>query len=200
VDEDLDSLVRRVDPDRWLASRFIGDEEARADVVALYAFDYELSRVHKVTSQPLLGEIRLTWWAEAVAEIFEGHPVRRHPVTLALASAVARHSLPRGLLDAIIDARLPELEGRPADAVAASTAIMTLAARILGAGQVDASAAAGAWATGSIGDLARANRELRDLPSTAFPAVAYASLVRAPSASAVGKRLRLAWAVLRGKL
>jgi 15-cis-phytoene synthase len=198
--EDLDSLVRRVDPDRWLASRFIADQQARADVIALYAFDYELSRVHKVTTQPLLGEIRLTWWSEAVAEIFEGRPVRRHPVTLALAGAVARHDLPRGHLDAIIDARLPELEGQSADAVAVSTAIMSLAAQILGAGQVDVSAAARAWASGSAGDLARANADLRDLPSTAFPAVAYASIVRAPTASAVGKRLRLAWAMLRGRL
>ena len=94
--EDLDSLVRRTDPDRWLATRFIADREARADVIALYAFDYELSRVHRVTTQPLLAEMRLTWWAEAIAEIFEGRSVRRHPVTLALAQAVARHGLPRG--------------------------------------------------------------------------------------------------------
>ena len=94
--DDLDALVRRVDPDRWLASRFIADSQARADVVALYAFDHELERVAKVTSQPLVGEMRLTWWADAIAEMFEGRAVRRHPVALALAEAVARHSLPRG--------------------------------------------------------------------------------------------------------
>jgi 15-cis-phytoene synthase len=197
---ELDSLVRRVDPDRWLASRFIADEGARADVIALYAFDYEISRVHKVTTQPLLGEIRLTWWAEAVAEIFEGRPVRRHPVTLALAEAVARHGLPRASLDVIIDARLPELEGQPADALASTTAIMTLATSILGAGQANVAAAAHAWATQAAAHLVKANRDLHDLPSAAFPAVAYASLVRSPNASPIGKRLRLAWAVLRGRL
>ena len=36
-DGDLDALVRRVDPDRWLASRFIPDPEARADVVVASA-------------------------------------------------------------------------------------------------------------------------------------------------------------------
>jgi phytoene synthase len=198
--EDLDSLVRRVDPDRWLASRFIADAAARADVIALYAFDYELSRVHKVTSQPLLGEIRLTWWAEALAEIFEGRPVRRHPVTLALAAAVARHGLPREPLDAMIDARLPELEGRPPDRQGAETAVMSLAVRALGAADVDVSAAARAWANTSPGDLAQANLDLRSLLGAAFPAVAYASLIRAPNASSVGKRLRLAWSVLRGRL
>jgi phytoene synthase len=45
TDNDLDALVRRMDPDRWLASRFIADRQARADVVALYAFNYQLARV-----------------------------------------------------------------------------------------------------------------------------------------------------------
>eukprot|EP01035_Chromulina_nebulosa_P005344 gene5344-7253_t len=31
--EDLDALVRRVDPDRWLSSRFVADEAARADLI-----------------------------------------------------------------------------------------------------------------------------------------------------------------------
>ncbi|MDI1365212.1 MAG: phytoene/squalene synthase family protein, partial [bacterium] len=35
--ETLDDLVRRVDPDRWLVSRFIADPKGRADVVALVA-------------------------------------------------------------------------------------------------------------------------------------------------------------------
>jgi 15-cis-phytoene synthase len=200
VDEELDSFVRRVDPDRWLASRFIADEQARADVVALYAFDHEISRVHRVTTQPLLGEIRLTWWSDAIAEIFEGRPVRRHPVTLAIAAAVARHGLPREPLDTIIDARLPELEGEPAETVAAATAIMSLAAQVLGAGEVEVAAAARAWAGHSAGELAQANRDLNELPSKVFPAVAYTTLARAPNASAVGKRLRLAWAVLRGRV
>ena len=45
--QDLDALVLSVDPDRWLASRLIAEPEARADVVALYAFDHELARAPK---------------------------------------------------------------------------------------------------------------------------------------------------------
>src|SRR5215471_7113258 len=93
--DDLDELVRRTDPDRWLSSRFIGAPGARADVIALYAYDHELARAPKVTSNALLGEIRLTWWREALDEIFAGKAVRRHPTAEALAAAVARHALPR---------------------------------------------------------------------------------------------------------
>jgi phytoene synthase len=87
-DSDLDALIRRVDPDRWLSSRFIGQAAARADVIALYAFDYELARAPRVASNALLGEMRLTWWREALDEIFEGRAVRQHPAAQALAAAV----------------------------------------------------------------------------------------------------------------
>ena len=76
-----------------LASRFIPDPRARADVVAIYAFEHELARALSVTREPLMAEIRLTWWADAIAEIFEVGAARRHPVTLALAGAVGRHGL-----------------------------------------------------------------------------------------------------------
>ena len=67
-DDDLDSLIRRVDPDRWLSSRFVADAAARADVIALYAYDHELARAPRVASNPLLGEIRLAWWREMLDE------------------------------------------------------------------------------------------------------------------------------------
>src|SRR5665213_4336185 len=112
-DEDLDALVRRTDPDRWLASRFIADPEARADVVALYALNYELSRAAEVASQPLIGEMRLAWWREALDEIYEGRPVRRHPAALALEAVVRRRGLERSGLEALIDGRLRDLEPWP---------------------------------------------------------------------------------------
>jgi len=56
--------MRRVDPDRWLSSRFIGNAEARADVMRSNAFDHELARRAKVASNALLGENAATWWRE----------------------------------------------------------------------------------------------------------------------------------------
>ena len=66
--DDLDDLIRRVDPDRWLTSRFVGDAAARGVLVALYAYDHELARALRVASAPLMAEIRLTWWREAASE------------------------------------------------------------------------------------------------------------------------------------
>ncbi len=232
-DGDLEALVRRVDPDRWLASRFVADPKARADVIVLYAFNYELSRAAEVASQPLIGEMRLAWWREALDEVFEGRPVRRHPVALALADTVSRRGMPREGLEALIDGRLRELEPWPLgeDEVqdyldATAGCLMTLAAQVLAPdASVDLRPAARAWALAGLmrkgerlpqawdADLVRgrvvealeaANRELRDLPTEAFPAVAFAALARSYLGRAppldLGKRMRLTWTVARGRL
>src|SRR3954464_4673812 len=94
-EKDLDEIVRRADPDRWLSSRFIAAPAARADVVAIYAYDHELARAPRVASNPLLGEIRLTWWREVLDEAFGGGHVRHHPPAQARAAAIAGRGLPR---------------------------------------------------------------------------------------------------------
>ena len=232
--EDLDALIRRVDPDRWLASRFVADASARADLVALYAFHHELARAVEVASQPLVAEIRLAWWREALDELFDGRPLRRHPVAEALAEAVRRRPLARGVLENLIDARLRDLAGWPLEPAevepyidATAGALMATAARILDP-ESDPNAfrsAARAWGLAglrrvggrlprdwSAGELngrirralRQANTELRGLPVAAFPGAAYACLSRDYASKAemseLGKRLRLTWAVARGRV
>jgi len=230
---DLDALIRRVDQDRWLASRFVSDAEARADVVALYALNYELSRAAEVASQPLIGEMRLAWWREALEEIFEGRPVRRHPVALALAGVVRRRGLDRAELEALVDGRLRELEpwplgeGEVSDYLDATAGcLMTLATKALAPEtRGDLRPAARAWGLAGLTRLGgrlppgwdegaiqarvaealrAADAVLRGLPVAAFPAVAYAALAKPYAAgralSELGKRLRLTWAVARGRL
>lgn len=111
--EDLEEAVRRSEPDLWLASRFIADPARRAEVVALYAFDHVLARVPHQVSEPLMGEIRLTWWAEALDEIYGSGPVRAHPAALALADAVRRANLARAPLEALVEARFADLAPEP---------------------------------------------------------------------------------------
>jgi len=219
--DDLDDLIRRVDPDRWLSSRFIADEAARADVIAIYAYDHELARAPRVASNPLLGEIRLTWWCEALDEIFEGRHVRHHPTAQALAAAVARHSLPREPLEAMIDARYRELDATPmVETEALDWARDTggraaeLVVRILDPGaQADLGQAPGAaWALSHRlrrapelrpafdHVLTAARTAARHLSAAAFPAVAHATLASRPPRSELGKRMRLTLAVARGRI
>ena len=180
--EDLDALVRRVDPDRWLSSRFIADAEKRADVLALYAFDHELRRAVEATSNPIMAEIRLTWWSEALDEIYAGRPVRRHPTVEALADLVRRRSLPRDPLDEAVEARLRREPGGAAVAEAAALVLDPA---------VDREAvrrAAGGYAGAA-----------QRLSAASFPAVAHLALA-GRRRSELGRRLRLTWAVLTGRL
>jgi phytoene synthase len=218
---DLDDLVRRVDPDRWLSSRFIGRADARADVVALYAFDYELARAPKVASNPLLGEMRLTWWREALEEMFEARPVRKHPTTVALAHAVNRQGLKREMLETMIDARYRELDPTPmTEAEVLDWARDTggvsaqLAAQVLDPATEAKMALAGgsAWALGKrLADnpdlrptflkvIHAARSASRHLSVAAFPAVAHAALAGRPASNDFARRLRLTIAVARGKI
>jgi phytoene synthase len=220
-DDDLEGLVRRVDPDRWLSSRFIGDSKLRADVVALYAFDHELARAPRVASNALLGEIRLTWWREALEEIFSGGPVRHHPAAQALAQAVGRRGLTREALETLIDARYRELDPAPMTepelldwARDTGGLVAQLAAQILDPKTEAKMALAGgsAWALGKrLADhpelrptflkvIHAARSASRNLSVAAFPAVAHAALAGRPASNDFARRLRLTIAVARGKI
>ncbi|MBL8808196.1 MAG: squalene/phytoene synthase family protein [Rhodospirillales bacterium] len=100
--------LRRHDAERWRTTLFAGGE-ARERLVALYAFNVEIARVRETVSEAILGQIRLQWWREALAEIAAGGPVRKHPVVAALAGA--RPDV--ALLTGIVDARERDLDDAP---------------------------------------------------------------------------------------
>ena len=138
--ESIEALVRRVDYDRYLAT-VLAPPDSRAHLFALYAFNFEVAKIAENVSQPVMGQIRLQWWRDAIEEIYAGAE-RRHEVVQALAAAIGARDLPRSLFDALIDARESDLDEAPfADwaslqsyADATSGNLMRLAARILGAG------------------------------------------------------------------
>ena len=110
-----EAMVRREDPDRWLASLFI-PEAARRHVLALYAFNLEVARVREVVSEPMLGEIRLQWQRDALEKPDDGD-ARANPVAAALLDAIARFDLPKETLIELIDARAFDLYDDPMETV-----------------------------------------------------------------------------------
>lgn len=153
--ESCEALVREHDRDRWTTARLAGPEAGR--LFALYAFNLEVARIPSVVSEPMLGEIRLQWWRDAVAEIFDGKPPRRHEVVEPLARTVGEANLPRDLFEALLDARSYDMQGpsigdrRLFDAYVDGTAaaLMRLAARALGADEAEERAARDrGWASG----------------------------------------------------
>ncbi|WP_294534684.1 phytoene/squalene synthase family protein [uncultured Rhodoblastus sp.] len=111
-----DAALRENDRDRWLACLFAPDA-ARPQLFALYAFNAEVSRIRGHVSQPILGEMRLQWWLDALNEgpggEARGDP-RAHPVADALLATIAAKNLPRQPLCDLLEARRFDLYDDPA--------------------------------------------------------------------------------------
>src|SRR5438045_5611265 len=138
----LAGLVRRHDRDRFHTALFAPAREREA-LFALYAFNYEVARVREVVSEPMLGQIRLQWWRDAVAQAFVGEAPRRHVVVEPLTSAIRDFELSRDHFDRLVDARERDLDPEFPASLAAledyadgtSASLVLLALEVLGANQ-----------------------------------------------------------------
>ncbi len=132
--------VRRHDPDRYLCTLF-APAARREALFALYAFNDEIARTREQVSEPMLGMIRLQWWRDAVAAIYDGKPPK-HDVAAALAAAAAAGGLERAEIDRLIDSRERDLDDEPPADLAAledyadgtSATLARLAVGVLGGG------------------------------------------------------------------
>ncbi|MEI9997204.1 MAG: phytoene/squalene synthase family protein [Rhizomicrobium sp.] len=96
-------LVRRADPDRYLATLF-APADKRPLLLALYAFNVEIARVADTVREPMMGEIRLEWWRETLAGARQGMP-RNHDVARALTDLFLAVDLPAEPFEAMLAAR-----------------------------------------------------------------------------------------------
>lgn len=108
------TLVRAVDPDRFLATLFAPAVQREA-LFALTGFNHELARAREAASNPMAALIRLQWWRDAVEEARDGRPPRRHEVAEPLHVAIRAGMLDPADLLAMADAREAETaeEGIP---------------------------------------------------------------------------------------
>lgn len=100
--------ARAADHGRWLCGLF-APEASRRDLWALLAFNAEIARTREVVREPMLGQIRLQWWREAIAEAYGGQ-VRAHQVMAPLADAIARRRPPVERFETLLDGRLRDLD------------------------------------------------------------------------------------------
>ena len=104
--------VARGDPERFAAA-MTAPMPGRADLMVLYAFNLEIARAPWVTAEPMIAQMRLQWWLDALDEIATGATVRDHEVVTPLAALVRRAALPGGPLRRMVEARGRDIEARP---------------------------------------------------------------------------------------
>ena len=183
-------LVRRGDPDRFLAA-MAAPPQARTVLFPLYAFNVEVARAPWVTEEPMIAEMRMQWWRDALAKIAHGGPVRRHEVVEPLAAVLDGDGVK--LLDRVVEMRRWDIYRDPfeddghfteyLDATAGN--LSWAAARALGATEGEAALRDAAWAGGlanwflAIPDLkARGRKPLPDGRPAAVRALAIEGLAR----------------------
>lgn len=146
--------MARNDPERALALRY-APPEARDGLAALLALDDALAAILRTTREPIVGQMRLTWWHEALVKLDAGTPPAQ-PVLEALARtmlpAVSGADLARmvegweALLDEPLDATAMERFARGRGA-----ALFRAAAAVLGSDHPLLAEAGEGWA---LADLA----------------------------------------------
>ncbi len=132
--------IRLYDRDRFVTGLF-APAARREDLFALYAFNLELAKLREVVREPMMGQIRLQWWRDAVAAIAAGAESPPHPVALPLAEAMRRRGLAEATLQRLIDSREADLDDQPPADMAAleryaddsSATVTDLALAVLGA-------------------------------------------------------------------
>jgi phytoene/squalene synthetase len=98
-------MVRQQDRARFLTTLY-APHTARPKLWALHAFNLELARISDTVSEPMIGEIKLTWWQETLEAVYAGNP-RKHVVAEALALLV--DDIPQSLLATMIDGRSTDI-------------------------------------------------------------------------------------------
>ncbi len=210
--------------DTLLACAFIGDTQKRSDVLALFAFLETLREVPERVSEPLMGEIRLRWWYEAIEEIADGKTPRYHPLTGTFQHIIPQYNLATADFLDLIEGQMPLLDKGAltiADALPVvdrgEGRVMALAARILGqdtgmtavarlAGMAHIKASRG-LSDGGDAELAHLVREARaefkTLPEAvlpiALPTVLSPARWQGRDAGPLSKRLKLLAAYLTGR-
>jgi 15-cis-phytoene synthase len=131
-------LVRSHDFVRYASTLFVAADRRRA-LLALYAFNAEISRVRHQVTQPLPGEMRLQWWTDMLAGAGHGG-VEGNPVAAELKLAIENWRLPVERLSRLIEEHQFDLYNDPMPTKAAlegyiddtSSTLFSLGAAIAG--------------------------------------------------------------------
>jgi phytoene synthase len=131
-------LVRNHDFVRYASTLFV-PVELRRPLLALYAFNVEVSRVREQVTQPLPGEVRLQWWTDLLLGAGHGG-VEGNPVASELFRVIQNFRLPVDRLARLVEEHqfdvyndpMPTLSALEGYANDTSSGLFTLAGRIAG--------------------------------------------------------------------
>lgn len=140
-----------IDVERRLVLTYMPTPEARAALAALFALDDKLAETLRTTSEPMLGQIRMQWWQDALAKL-DSAPPPPEPVLQGVARDVLHAGVTGAAVGEIVDGWRVLLAAELDDAAlrahgARGRALFALAGRVAGAAKTDPLELAGeGWA------------------------------------------------------
>lgn len=145
---EMTSVARAFEPERYLAAT-LAKEPGRTALIAISAYAADLQRIAATVAQPMLAEVRLQWWRDALDGAVKGEKTGS-PIADALTNAVRQFDLPIAMLVAISEARAFDLYDDPMPDVASLDGYISkteaipfeLALRVTGMSSAEAAAPA----------------------------------------------------------
>ena len=172
-------------------------ESARAAVAALLDLDDTLADVLRHMREPMIAQMRLTWWHDALSKL-DGAPPPAQPVLTALAASVLPAGVAGAELALLVEGWEALIEGEPGDpAVQAAHAalrgerLFAIAARCCGTPFAAVAPAGRGWA------LADLSRSVSDAAAGQAAAAAARGALAAAFAVPWPRRLRVLGALAR---
>ena len=103
--------IRTKDPDRYFSTLF-APPNIRSGLWTLYAFNAEIASIRESVSEPMIGQIKLQWWRDAILNInISGN--KTHYLQLTILDLINKFNLPISELISLIDVRESDLEESP---------------------------------------------------------------------------------------
>lgn len=99
------SFVKSYDPDRYLLSLFISNQDMRGGVLACDSLNIEIARLRDTIETPHMGYIRLQWWRDEIKKIYAKQIPSPHNILKSLDHVISKYSIPFEYFDALLSAR-----------------------------------------------------------------------------------------------
>ncbi|WP_208435252.1 phytoene/squalene synthase family protein [Bartonella phoceensis] len=105
------NILRATDRDRYISVLFAPKKKRKA-LAALYAFNVEVVRIRETVHDPLIGEMRLRWWYDSIAN-GEMQKNKNNPILSDLFTAMHLFNLPKTAFLRYCDAQMLDLYHNP---------------------------------------------------------------------------------------
>ncbi len=104
--------MHKHDSDRFFCALLAGTQE-RERLFTLLAFNHEIAKIRSIVSEPIMGQMRLQWWREAIEAAQQGKPPLAHEVAQPLMQLVVQEPALATQLFALLEARERDLDDAP---------------------------------------------------------------------------------------